>query len=79
MIRTSYYPSFRGIITYVIYRNPLDYPGKFVLRKWIGANPFEDPEAVCNEIHECHNLLPSTCKKLPPDPNDDPVIYEVWM
>lgn len=72
---------------FVIYENPKDYPGKFVVRRWtVGqGGPIADPEplAIENTVHEARGFLPRDAThplyRLEPQPNDDPVIREVWI
>lgn len=68
---------------YVIYRFPLDYPGKWVLRRHTvavtGAFPDEEPLAVTDELAECREMLPPCLTNLGRDVNDEPQIYEVWI
>lgn len=67
---------------YVIYNNPKDYPGKFVLRKWV-INPaglHSGPIlGIADNIEEVRKYLPSYAVKLSVCENDDPVIAEVWV
>ena len=68
----------------VIYRSPSDYPEKFVVRRqWAGPGTVEvepDPLAVVDTLREARAAVPRECdSRLAPRPEDDPVIYEVWL
>ena len=69
----------------VIYRNPLDYPLKFVVRRqWAcqgGAVEIESqPLAVVDTIDEARAAVPSESDtRMDRDPADDPTIFEVWL
>jgi len=53
-----------AVITFALYRNPLDYPGKFVLRRWAvlrgRPEPVPDPVPTCvaDTAGECVRALP---------------------
>lgn len=66
---------------WVIYENPRDYPGKFVVRKWKVVTPDPKPgEAqVCNSLPEARSKIPPGMYKLEPSLHDDPCIVEVWI
>jgi protein gp37 len=79
--------------TFALYRNPLDYPGKFVLRRWVvirgRPDPVADPVAACvaDTADECIRALPSDRawqKLIPPKvPTNgiepDPSIVMEWI
>lgn len=74
------------LVMWVVYDNPIDFPGQFVARKFLGDKPTEDYfynkslAAVREWIHEqarnCGQGAPYRMARLP---NDDPVIFETWM
>jgi len=64
---------------YAIYKNPSDYPNRFVLRRWIGTMPDDEPLAVEDDLDSCRDKLPEGLVKMKPDYFEDPVILEVWM
>jgi hypothetical protein len=67
---------------YVIYNNPKDYPGKFVVRQWIiGPGTVHSGELICiaSTIEEARAKMPHGVEQLPVFESDDPVIAEVWM
>ena len=71
-----------GLDLYVVYRNPSDFPGQYVVRRQV-AGPgviFKDarPLAVGN-LAAVRAALPTGLVRLERDPNDDPCIFEVWL
>ena len=77
------------MIQYVIYGNPIDYPGRFVVRRWrmTDTQPRKfrpDPNLMTN----CATLEEARVAVQQADPNlvciqrcenDDPSIVEVWL
>jgi hypothetical protein len=69
---------------YVIFSDPLDYPGQFVVRRFyfVGgkALPELQPVGVKNTLEEARQLIPEThgymISRLP---QDEKQIVEVWM
>jgi hypothetical protein len=68
---------------YVIYRNPSDYPGKWVLRAQdAGAGRTVTPHQdcfVCDTLEQARECVPPGLVHMPRHPDDDPVIYETWI
>lgn len=64
---------------YVIYDNPRDYPGKFVVRRWIGLQACAEPEGVFTTINEARTVVPAGAVFITPYDTDDPCIAEVWL
>lgn len=75
---------------YVVYENPRDYEGFFVVRLWRmhapGRGPAYSapdpgpPHLVCRDYGEVREKLePAGLFRLPRFPGDDPVIREVWL
>jgi len=72
---------------YVVYRNPSDYPDKFVVRHYVvisGAVLVEDgpPMAVVDTLEDARGSIATTAGelvRLPRHKDDDPVIVEVWV
>lgn len=63
---------------YVIYQNPNDYPGKFVVRRWRGLTP--DPHAeVRTTLTAARAAVPPGLVLLSRCPDDDPCIAETWL
>lgn len=65
--------------TYVIYNNPKDNPGKWVVRRFINEIPTEDPICVVDTLIEAREFVPKHCVMLQASLVDDPVIHEVWL
>lgn len=65
---------------YVIYNEPSDYPGKFVLRRWgTITGPDKEPMVVSDHLNDLYDKMPEARINLGRADNDDPVIYEVWI
>jgi hypothetical protein len=70
---------------FVIYKNPRDYPGKFVLRRWRVGNgtpgPIADPDpiAVTDSLQAVRDRIPSWCVNIGRYDCDDAAILEVWV
>lgn len=73
-----------GLTMYVVYRNPSDYPGKYVVREWslspggvLCANM--NPHAVADTIEDARESIPDDAARLLRHAEDDPVIEETWV
>jgi len=67
---------------YAIYKNPSDFKGKYVLRRWIiDVKPIPDkiPIAVSESIEEVREHIPSGYINIGRQPEDDVSILEVWV
>lgn len=64
---------------YVVYENPSDFPGCFVVRKWTGETPNRHPHSVTANIEEARTTIPAGLYRTPRHEKDDPVIREVWL
>ena len=65
---------------FVIYQNPSDFPGKFVVRKWEEKVADQEPTAVVETLEAAREAVPKWahfCLKR--DPKDDPCIVETWL
>lgn len=63
----------------VIYKNPADYPGKYVARLWDMNKPTGE-FAVADTYEELIKEVPvGDMVRMPRHPDDDPVICEIWM
>lgn len=66
-----------------IYENPLDYPGKYVLRRWVTGKhypiPDEKPIIVHEDLAEVRKHVPDGFVKIPRAPDDDRCILETWI
>lgn len=77
----------RVVITehYVVYHNPKDYPGKWVVRKWLVCQgekePLPDhiPVVVADSKTTALGKIPMGMHCIPRFPDDDPCVVEVWL
>jgi len=75
-----------SLFQWVVYEDPADFPGKWVVRRFTiypdGGSPVieEDPEpmVVTDSLEEARKVIPKGAYCLGRHPEDDPVIYEVW-
>lgn len=67
----------------VVYENPTDYPGKFVVRRWRvflgGAYTDAEPLLVCETLEETSKLLRPGAINVAVDGFEDRAIREVWL
>lgn len=72
-----------GVEVYVVYFNPSDYPGLYVVRRQVAMRGHvvkdAQPAGVSNSLAQVRCSIPNGLTRFPPDPNDDPVILEVWF
>lgn len=72
-----------GLSIFTIYNNPSDYPGKFVVRRWVVADGQErrdDGYLVLEDTLEAARLrLPQGMVRMNRNDDDDPVIVENWL
>lgn len=72
-----------GLDLYVVYRNPREFPGQFVIRRQtadrgsVTIDP--QPTAVGPTLDAVLSMLPPGLTRLERDPNDDPCVVEVWL
>lgn len=68
---------------YVVYDNPSDYPGKFVVRRQTPINGIvvaeNKPMIIASTLEEARAAIPRDLMRFPRDPSDDPVIVESWL
>lgn len=68
---------------FTIYRNPSDYPGKFVTRKWQNVNGWnlsiDPPVAIEDTLEKARSWVPQELARIPRHPSDDPAIVETWI
>lgn len=64
---------------YVIYHNPSDYPGKYVVRIWRGLQADREPLTVTTTLSGSRAALPPGLYNLERFEQDDPAIVEVWV
>lgn len=67
---------------YTIYKNPSDFPGDFVVKKWADCN-LQNQDLnfvkIAKTIEDARNFLPPGLVNLGRYVDDDPVIYESWI
>lgn len=67
---------------YAIYDHPKDYPNNFVVRKWVpgcGIVYASLKPVLAGSLEAARAALPKGLTQLPPHPDDDPVLVEVWV
>jgi len=67
---------------WIVYRNPSDYPNKWVVRTHyvIGGQTKPSNQLFVGDIlDDVRAAIPPGRVRLRPHPEDDPVIYEVWV
>jgi hypothetical protein len=73
----------RPLETYTIYHDPTDYPGRYVVRRFVVAagHPIPDltPIIVTTSRLEARNAIPRGLTCFPRDPTDEPAIVETWL
>jgi hypothetical protein len=70
-------------VKWVIYGNPIDYPGKFVLRPW-RIRKGQSPEPVnmhwvADTLAEVRAMVPEGLACVQRNPLDDVAIVETWI
>lgn len=64
---------------YVVYCSPSDYPGKYVVRRWVGERADPRPLAVTDDLDAAREALPDGLICLPRRTDDDWTIVETWL
>lgn len=64
---------------FVVYLNPRDYPGRFVVRRWRGLFADIVPTAVVDTLEQARAAVPRGLTCVAPHCDDDPVIVETWL
>lgn len=75
------------LVMFTVYFNPLDYPGKYVARRFVitagEATPDPDVYCVADTLEECrdgiHPQLDGLFARIERSPHDDGVIVESWV
>jgi hypothetical protein len=71
-----------GMLIWVVYKSPWDYPGKFICRPWrpwgSGAGPM-NVHLAADDLQELRGQLPHGVDRMPRNDDDDPVIVETWI
>lgn len=62
----------------VVYKNPLDYPDKYVARLW-GVKNATNMVVIKNSLEEIRKAIPKEMYRLGATNRDDPVIIETWL
>jgi hypothetical protein len=63
---------------FVVYDHPRDFPGHFVVRRWLGGRPTAD-FAIADTLEAARAEVPIGLHRLPREPDDDRVIVETWV
>ena len=72
--------SSRQLEMYVVYdKTTIDYPGKYVIRRFVDGAPDMEPLIVGDTLEGVLSALPPGLSKLARSPYDEPVILEVWL
>jgi endonuclease V-like protein UPF0215 family len=61
-----------------VYKNPADYPGKYIARLWDVDRP-TNIIAIAESLEEIREAKPAEMVIMQRHPNDDPVIVETWI
>ena len=68
---------------FVVYDSPSDYPGRFVVRRFVSTAgrvvPDPEPVAVTSTLEIAREVIPIGLVRLSPRPDDDQAISEVWL
>lgn len=68
---------------YVLYRNPSDYPGMYVVRQqWAVGDKIiaaHEPWVVTSNLVVARAAIPPGLVRMYRHPTDDPVIVEIWV
>lgn len=72
-----------ALSVWTVYDSPLDYPGKFVVRRWrvTGAgHVMPDQRATSHDsLEEARQAVPPGLFRMGRGPADDPAVLEVWI
>ncbi len=67
---------------WVVYNNPADYPGKWVVRLYLigrGGAGVPAGAVVADTLEGVRAAIPPGLQRLERHAADDPVVYEVWI
>ena len=68
---------------YVIYFNPSDFPGRYVVRGWTAGigecQPDAEPLGVVDNLEAARAKIPPGLHRLSRLPGEDSVIVETWL
>lgn len=69
--------------SFVIFNSPLDYPGKYVVRRFVAKGgesiPDDEPLAVAKTYDRALDSIPGGLYRIPRDPADHASVVEVWI
>lgn len=70
------------LFTYVVYFNPSDFPGRYVMRGFACVDGEATPSAIAisgETIEKVRAHIPEGLHRMVRMPDDDPTIVEVWI
>lgn len=67
------------LFIYTIYKNPHDFPNKFVVRKFNLDVPLEPAVFIGDTLEEARNAIPPGLICMPRHAMDKPHIVECWI
>lgn len=62
-----------------VYKNPRDYPDKYVARLWDINNKLTNIIVTADSLFGIRELIPQHMHRFPRQANDDPVIVETYL
>ncbi len=68
-----------SIELFVVYHDTIDFPGKYVVRRWVYDKPDTQPVIVSSNLRMARFHVPTGYKRFPRGIGDDQVIVEYWM
>ncbi len=66
------------LILWVVYKNPKDYPDKFVARPGVTGG-MAGSILLADSLDALRAMLPPGLHRMERHPQDDPVVVEVWL
>lgn len=66
------------MISWAIFHNPRDYPGKYVARAFVGDKP-TFAAFVCDTLEEANAHVPPGLVFIPAQPGDHESVIGVWL
>jgi hypothetical protein len=69
----------KSVECWCVYYNPRDFPGFYVVRRWVGLVPDVVPLIVTTALSQARQVIPIGTIRTGRRQNDDPTIIEVWM
>lgn len=67
---------------FTIYERPLDFPDRYVVRRWFACAPEPVPDVVprlAASLEHARELVPPGLYRQPRQDGDDPFILETWF